>query len=357
MRIIATHLLNDYSGSPKVLMQLLNGFAKNNIETHLFTSGNRDGFLSNINKIKYHYFTYFFSNNKILRFLYFIDSQIVLFVKLAFFLKKSDIVYVNTVLPFGAAIIAKIKGCRVLYHIHETSIKPKILKYFLFKTVSFCADEVIYVSNFIAQKEPLNVKKSVLYNVLEKSFVENANRANKLVKAEKIVLMICSLKKYKGVEDFVTLAKMNPEYSFKLVVNAPQKAIDNYFKNTELTTNLLIYPTQKDTHPFYEEASVLLNLSDVNLWLETFGLTILEGMAYGLPAIVPPVGGVVELVEKGKNGFLTDSKNLIKISNQLQLLFSDQNLYQTMRKNALEKSKFFCEEYFENESIRLISKL
>jgi len=357
MRIIATHLLNDYSGSPKVLMQLLNGFTKNNIETHLFTSGNRDGFLSNINNIKYHYFTYFFSNNKFLRLVYLIDSQLVLFVKLAFFLKKSDIVYINTVLPFGAAIIAKIKGCRVIYHIHETSVKPKILKYFLFKTASICADEVIYVSNFIAQKEPLNVKKSVLYNVLEKSFTEKANRSNNLVKTEKIVLMICSLKKYKGVDDFVALAIMNPEYTFKLVVNAPQTAIDNYFKNIKISNNLVIYPTQKNTHPFYEEASVLLNLSYVNLWLETFGLTILEGMAYGLPAIVPPLGGVVELVEEGKNGFLTDSRNLNKISRQLQLLFSDQDLYLSMRKSALEKSKFFCEEYFENESIRLVSKL
>ena len=280
-----------------------------------------------------------------------------MFIKLAFFLKKTDIVYINTVLPFGAAIIAKIKGCRVIYHIHETSMKPKILKYFLFKTASICADEVIYVSNFIAQKEPLNVKKSVLYNVLEKTFVEKANRGNKLVKTDKIVLMICSLKKYKGVDEFLALAKMNPEYTFKLVVNAPQIAIDNYFKNEEIPNNLLIFPTQKNTHPFYEEASVLLNLSDVNLWLETFGLTILEGMAYGLPAIVPSSGGVIELVEEGKNGFLTDSKNLIKISTQLQLLLSNEHLYQSMRQSALEKSKFFCEEYFESESIRLISKI
>lgn len=66
----------------------------------------------------------------------------------------------------------------------------------------------------------------------------------------------------------------------------------------------------KNTHPFYQEASIILNLSDVNLWVETFGLTILEGMAYQLPAIVPPVGGVIELVEENKNGFLIDSKDI-----------------------------------------------
>ena len=356
MRIIALHLFNDYSGSPKVLMQLLKGFTKNNIETHLFTSSGHEGFLTGLEKVQYHFFTYRFFENKIFRLFFFLYSQLVLFVKLALFLKKTDIVYINTVLPFGAAIIAKIKGCRVIYHIHETSIKPKILKQFLFGIVKISAAEVVYVSNFLAQQEPLNVKKSVLYNVLEKSFVAEANAHNSQSKSDKIVLMICSLKKYKGVDQFVSLARMNPGFKFKLVVNALQKEIDEYFKAVQIPTNLLLYPTQKNTHPFYEEASILLNLSDVNLWVETFGLTILEGMAYGLPAIVPPVGGVVELVEDGVNGFLLDSKDIKNISKKINALFSDQALYQSMRKSALAKSTFFSEGNFEYESIKLVSK-
>lgn len=357
MRIIATHLLNDFSGSPKVLMQLLNSFTKNNIETHLFTSNAREGFLSNNIDVHNHYFWYQFSENKWMRLFYYVFSQIHLFFKLAFFLKKSDVVYINTVLPFGAALIAKLKGCKIIYHIHETSMKPKILKQFLFKIAEITADEVVYVSNFLANQEPLHVKKSVLYNVLEKSFVEAANQKNKNKKIEKIVLMICSLKKYKGVDEFVALAKMNNEFTFKLVVNASQNEIDDYFKNEKLPSNFMVFSTQKNTHPFYEEANVLLNLSDVDLWIETFGLTILEGMAYGLPCIVPPVGGVVELVENGINGYLTHSKELEKISEQLQTLFFDAEVYQSMRKSALEKSTFFSEKYFENESIRLISKI
>ena len=357
MRIIATHLLNDYSGSPKVLMQLLKGFTKKNIETHLFTSLGRDGFLSGIENVNYHFFTYKFSENKFLRLFFFLYSQLVLFVKLAFFLKKTDVVYINTILPFGAALIAKIKGCSIIYHVHETSMKPLILKRFLFGIASFSASEVIYVSNFIAQQEPLRGRKSVLYNVLEKSFVHLANKNNKKAKTDKIVLMICSLKKYKGVDEFVSLAKINSDFVFKLVVNASQTEINDYFKNEILPSNLFLYPTHKNLHPFYEEASIILNLSDVNSWIETFGLTILEGMAYGLPAIVPPIGGVVELVENGENGFLIDSKDLTTISEKIRSILTTPELYRSMSKNALEKSHFFCEDYFENESIRLISNI
>jgi hypothetical protein len=43
-RIVSVHLLNDYSGSPKVLMQLLKSWTKNGMDAHLFTSGGRKGF-------------------------------------------------------------------------------------------------------------------------------------------------------------------------------------------------------------------------------------------------------------------------------------------------------------------------
>lgn len=356
MRIIAVHLLNDYSGSPKVLLQAVKAFTKNNIETHLFTSAKRVGFLSNIPKVNNHFFTYYFSENKLIRIGSYFFSQLILFFKLTYFLKKTDLVYVNTVLPFGASCAAKLKRCQVIYHIHETSIKPKILKTFLFNIVKFTATEVIYVSEFLAHKETLHLKKNVVYNALESSFIEIANKNNAPEKKEKIVLLICSLKKYKGVDEFLQLAIRNPNFTFKLVVNASQKEIDSYFHAENVPPNLLIYPTQKNTHPFYQEASILLNLSDVNLWVETFGLTILEGMAYQLPAIVPPVGGVIELVEENKNGFLIDSKNITTISEKINLLFSNKELYQEMQFHAIEKSKQFSEAYFEENILKIVSK-
>ncbi|AMS25906.1 hypothetical protein AEM51_01665 [Bacteroidetes bacterium UKL13-3] len=356
MRVVAVHLLNDFSGSPKVLMQLLNSCAKKNIETHLYTCGGRNGFLSDIPKINTHFYWYRFANNTVIRLLFFTSSQLFLCLKLLFFLKKSDVLYVNTVLPFGAGIVGLIRGCKVIYHIHETSIKPKILKCFLFGVVKKSATEVIYVSNFLANQENMKNSKNVLYNVLEEDFVRRAQQHLNRDKNAKIVLMICSLKAYKGVNEFIKLAQMNLHITFKLVVNANQNDIDDYFKNQKKSKNLIVYPTQKDTHPFYQDASILVNLSDVNSWVETFGLTILEGMAYGLPAIVPPVGGVVELIEDGVNGYLIDSKKVEIISKKINELLTNSALYKSMSKYSIEKSKFFSQDYFDNEATRIIYK-
>lgn len=355
MKVIAVHLLNDYSGSPKVLKQLLMVWTKKNINTELYVCGGKQGFLTDIPKVTTHHYWYRFAKNPLLRFLFLMSSQLILLIKLLFKLKKTDILYINTVLPFGAAIAGKIIGCKIMYHIHETSMKPKILKLFLFGIVKWSASEVVYVSNFLANQEPLKIKTTVIYNVLEKDFLKRCNNIKPSPKDNKIVLMICSLKAYKGVNEFLQLAHLNQKYTFKLVVNASENEIINYFKMEVLPENLIIYPTQKDTHRFYKEASIVLNLSNPRVWIETFGLTILEAMAYGLPTIVPPVGGVVELVKEGKNGFLIDSKNIPLLSKKLNEVLQNTALYQKMSGKAIEYSRFFCEDYFENESTRILS--
>jgi glycosyltransferase involved in cell wall biosynthesis len=354
MKIIAVHLLNNYSGSPKVLMQLLKAWNKHNIETHLYTCGG-DGFLSNIEQVNQHFYWYRFAENRIIRLLFLVMSQFLLAVQLLFFLKKTDILYINTVFPFGAAIVGKIIGCKIIYHIHETSIKPAIFKKFLFAIVKWSSSEVVYVSNFLAEKEPIKVKKHILYNVLENHFRKKAALNWSTVKETKIILMICSLKAHKGVNQFVKIAQINSNFTFKLVVNASPKDITNYFKDEMLPSNLIIYPTQIDTHQFYQEASILLNLSDTKLWVETFGLTILEAMAYGIPTIIPPVGGITELVENNENGYLIDSHDFLQISNKINELFDDTLLYQQMSHSACVKSISFNEAYFEKESLKIIS--
>jgi glycosyltransferase involved in cell wall biosynthesis len=354
MRVIAIHLLNDYSGSPKVLKQLLAGWAKKGVDLHLYTCNGREGFLSGLPDLKYHFYWYRFMKNPLLRLLFLTVSQLLLACKLLFSLKKNDVVYINTVLPFGAAIAGRIRGNKVIYHVHETTMKPLALKKFLFGVLNVFADEVVYVSNFLADTEPVNIRKRVIHNVLEEDFVKLAFANKSLEKQKKIVLMICSLKAYKGVDQFLKLAQANSGYVFKLVVNASIVEIEHYFKDVKLPENLILYPTQTNTHSFYREASVVLNLSDPALWVETFGLTILEAMAYGLPTIVPPVGGVTELVTEGKNGYLIESKKIDQISDKLNELFENRELYKTMSLNAFERSKEYSLEYFEKQSAAIL---
>ena len=85
-RIIAFHLLNDKSGSPKVLRQLLLDWANDDqFDVHLFSSQNTDGFLSNLENVKFHHAWYQFSSQPFLRLIFYCTSQFLLMLRLLFF--------------------------------------------------------------------------------------------------------------------------------------------------------------------------------------------------------------------------------------------------------------------------------
>ena len=151
-KIVFNHLLNDFSGSPKVLSQVIKITNDNGFKSSLVTSYNIDGFLNNLESKTFN-FKYKNFNNKIFTLLAFIYSQIKIFTILFKKARNCELIYVNTLLPFSAAIFGKIYSKQVIYHIHETSINPKFLKIFLRQVVNLTATKVIYVSNSLRKRE------------------------------------------------------------------------------------------------------------------------------------------------------------------------------------------------------------
>ena len=346
-RIFFYHLLNDFSGSPKVLRQIILNVQKEEVEIVLNTSESQRGFLSDITGVSLEGNSYTFYDNKILRLFALCFSQFLGFLRALVKFKKEDIVYINTLLPFGAALAAKIKGSTLIYHIHENSIKPKILMWFLVKVASITATEIIYVSNYVRDELNINhAKESVIYNAIDRAFLSNMDLDEKCNK-QKRVLMVCSLKFYKGVVEFVELARSLSNYSFDLVLNASQEEVRKFETQQDIPSNLLCYAKQENLHPFYKQADLVLNLSHPDLWVETFGLTVLEAMFYGKPTIVPPVGGVMEIVKEDESSYCISVKNLKLIQSKIEALLNDNNLYSKFSKNAREKAQEFLPEQFD----------
>lgn len=344
-RVIAFHLLNDRSGSPKVLSQLIQGWVHDGREVSLYTSLHQDGFLSGLKGVNYINGWYRFRSNPWLRLVYYSLSQIISFFRMLLVVKKSDIVYINTILPFAAALLAKLKGARVIYHIHESTVQPRLLKWFLFRIAHWAADDIICVSKHVGDSQPTNrhsARLHLVYNALDQSFLDKVIQVKNREKPANI-LMVCSLKWYKGIYEFIQLAADHPEYRFRLVLNANQIEIDTFFHTLSIPDNTELFSAQKNLHPFYAWADVLLNLSRPDGWIETFGLTIVEGMAYGLPALVPPTGGIIEVIEDGVSGFLADSRDRGLLNRKLRTLMQNPQLYQSFSLAAQKRLDRFKE--------------
>lgn len=325
----------------------------------VITTRNGTGFLSGIQGVKYRNLGYRFFENKALRLAALLWAQLLIFCRVLLHAKGDTVVYVNTLLPFGAALAGRLLGKKVVYHLHETTVNPPVLKSFLKRTASFCASEAIYVSNFLLEKEALpGVPSKVVYNCLSQDFIEKAETylaKNPSKNWPFTVLMLCSLKEYKGVNEFVQLAGQLPDFRFVMVLNSDADAVSAFFRTMNIPDNLVIFPSQHDVHSFYQEAHLVLNLSHPEKWVETFGMTLLEAMRYGLPVIAPPVGGPVELVVDGHNGYKMDQRNIQLMAEKMAEMKRLPGLYQQLSANASTFAAKFSERQFSQELLRAVA--
>ena len=162
--------------------------------------------------------------------------------------------------------------------------------------------------------------------------------------------MISSLRAYKGIFILLELAKSLPEYEFCMVLGSTQKEVIQFKEKFKPTANIAIYSEQSNLHTFYQKADLILNLTIPSLSIESFGITILEGMTYGLPCIVPPIGGPLELVDNGINGFTIDSRDLDLLKKKIIEILSNPTLYRTLSEKAIKKAETF----YQNKQIEMI---
>lgn len=348
--IVFVHLLNDRSGSPRVLKSIIGSTSQ---PCMLFVGSDGDGLLDEVQCSRRTYW-YRRTSNRLLTLIAFLVSQLVLFVALARArLPKDALIYVNTLLPFGAAIFGKITGRRVIYHVHEVSLSPRLFQRFLVAVARWTSTRLLYVSDAHRNLLPIAPPKEVTVpNGIDPSLANAAAGHAYCHRHEGkfVVLMLATPTPYKGVGEFMRLAGKFGSREDISFLFAPGRG--GYEEATPSNVTLL-RPTN-DPASYYITASLVLNLSRPDLWIETFGLTLLEGMAFGTPIIAPPIGGPAELITHGKEGYLIDSRDEAALADAVARLADDEALCLRMSAAARARAAEFTPEAFAGSIAQVI---
>lgn len=352
--IVFVHLLNDRSGSPHVLSLAIAALARKGDEMRLFVGSDGSGILdeADIETARYWYRR---TPYRLLTLATYLASQLSLLIRLfrTRDIDRGAVIYVNTLLPFGAALYGRMTGRPVVYHLHEISVSPAPLRWFLTTIARRTAHRLIYVSDFHRGSLPIRcVPSRAVHNALDERFLARARENTYRYRRDGRfnVLMLASLRDYKGVPELVTLATQlirRTDIEFDLVVNDDETAIRRYFGSTVMPSNLTVHPRTDDPAKHYAQASLVLNLSRPDQCVETFGLTLLEAMAFGVPVIAPPIGGPAELVRDGRDGFLIDSRECEALTAKVQELADDEAMCLRLSISARSRASAFSQDAFE----------
>ena len=211
-KLVFIHSLNNYSGSPKILSVLVRQFVARGYSVELITSGGA-GFLSGIRGVKYTDNWYRWQGCKLLTVLFLVISQLRVFCLVLFRPRRNTIYYLNTVTTFGAALACRLSGKRFVYHIHENMCQRKPL-YALYRTVyRLCNRKSIFVSRYLQSLSVGTRNGKVIHNGLDNEFCVSAHTYLMTEHASGTdILMVASLRRFKGVYEFAALAeRLHPE--------------------------------------------------------------------------------------------------------------------------------------------------
>ncbi len=155
--------------------------------------------------------------------------------------------------------------------------------------------------------------------------------------------IIKSLEPYNGIEYLIDafnilMKKKILDVELKILGEGSNaKKLKKYVNNLGLNDHVIFEGQIKHTDivPYYNELSIFACPS----LRESFGVSVLEASACGLPVIANNIGGLKDIVVHGKTGYLIDTLNIKEFAFYLEKLILDNDLRKKMGKNGRNFTK------------------
>jgi glycosyltransferase involved in cell wall biosynthesis len=143
------------------------------------------------------------------------------------------------------------------------------------------------------------------------------------------------------------LGRISPEKGINVALEAARRtglplflagdfnAMPEIVESTPESVKFIGRLNREDIDKFYSKARFAIVPS---IWYETFGIVIVEAMANGLPVIGSNIGGIPEIIEHGKTGFLVKPGDPDDLANKMRLLWDNPDLCRRMGEAGREKA-------------------
>jgi glycosyltransferase involved in cell wall biosynthesis len=212
------------------------------------------------------------------------------------------------------------------------------------------------VDVFIAPSK--NSKKNFKKQDFINSEVINIYNGIKLLKYYEIkilkkILYIGRLSKEKGVEYLLNaiplILKKQPKVRCDIVGDGPERErLESLVKKLKLSKNVKFLGkiAYEKIEECYRKSTVVVIPS---ICPDTLPQVCLEAMSVGRPVIGSNIGGIPEMIDNGKTGYLVKPKDPKQISEKVIKLFKNQKLLKIMGKRAhIKSAQFSIEEHINN---------
>lgn len=276
-----------------------------------------------------------------LRVLYFVLGFFDFLICLPFY----DIVHIHTSF-YGSMIrknvfarVAKLFRKKLIIHLHTCDSEMSICSRY----------EQAYKFPLLNSNKILVLSKNFRNEVLEKVAVRPETvevfynpcpvlKPSNPSERQSYILFAGNLNKLKGYHDlimaFASIAHKYPEWKLKLAGNGEVEEGKTLVQKlgVESQVEFLGWVNGKNKDNAFRHASIYCLPS----YTEGFPMGVLDAWAYHLPVVTTPVGGLSDVAIDGVNAMLFNPGDEDALARKLELLISDNNIYNNMINASME---------------------
>ncbi len=255
---------------------------------------------------------------------------------------KPDIIHAHDMrASFYAALLSgKIP---VISHIHNNNFESRklTLKSFLYSFAAKKAKGIIWVSKSAFDgyyyRDRFADKSTVLYNVINiDAIYEKMNRDTNEYNYD--IVYVGRLSYLKNPERFMQIfsevVKRKPDVSIAVVGSGELKdEVEKLHSELGLGDNVKLLGYCSNPAKIIHDSRVMIMTSRS----EGTPMVALESLSLGTPIVSTPVGGMCDLIENGKNGYLSDDDT--EIIEKLIKIIEDHEFRESLSENAKVMSR------------------
>jgi glycosyltransferase involved in cell wall biosynthesis len=152
------------------------------------------------------------------------------------------------------------------------------------------------------------------------------------------IIYLGRLSKEKGLLTLLKAFKNLPELPLKILGEGPMEE--------ELLEYARLHRMKNVSFEGYIDGNLKLEMLKKAFFLvfpsecyESFGYTIIEGYACGVPVVASDIGGARELVQEGNTGFLFEVGNPDDLQKKISQMMADRQKLMNMKEKALQQAK------------------
>lgn len=284
-------------------------------------------------------------------------------VKLWKVVKSYDVVYVNTITVYSVYILFPflLKKQKII-NIREIATG---MHRYVFSVLLRFTNAMLIFNSHATRNSYLYIRDQrtdVLYNYIDKSSLESDVTYESKSKIPQNILILGRIYPLKGqllaLNAIKELKDQNVSFCVRIVGGtAPGREhyllqLTAYIEEHSLSDCVEIFEFQDDVSDFYKWADIVLVPS---IFPESFGRTVIEGMALSKIVVASDHGGPSELIENGKTGLLFKPNSIQDLVNCLISVKNDTKKMQLIStQSRLYFEKTFAREQFEQHVMKIL---